>query len=77
MPSLDLVHRPDVILAVSAEYLPSGVVFTVSQRITAQKSTVYRQVSVACIERPSPDSVTPNLVGLADAQTALFTQLIP
>jgi hypothetical protein len=50
MPSLDLVHRPDVILAVSAEYLPSGAVFTVSQRITAQKSTVYRQVSVACIK---------------------------
>jgi hypothetical protein len=52
MPSLDRVHHPDVILAVSAEYLLSDVVFTVSQRITAQKSTAYRQVSVACIGRP-------------------------
>jgi hypothetical protein len=47
MRSLDLVHRPDVIPAGSAEYLPSGAVFTASQRITAQESTAYRYVSAA------------------------------
>ena len=51
MPGLDLVHLPDVIPAGSAEYLPSGVVFTASQCITAQKSTVHRQVSTVCIRR--------------------------
>ncbi len=72
-PSIHQAHHPDVIPAGSAEYLPSGAVFTASQRITAQGSTAYRYASAARMG-DKPNYVTPNFVGLADAQTALFTQ---
>jgi len=77
MRNLHLVHRPDVIPAASAEYLPPSVVFTVSRRITARKSTAHRQVSAVLPKEYAPDAVTPHFEGLADAQTALFTQLVP
>ena len=40
-------HHRGVIPAESAEYLPSGAVFTANQRIIAQESTAYRYVSAA------------------------------
>jgi hypothetical protein len=70
-------HHPDVIPAGSAEYLPLGAVFTASQRIIAQKSTVYRHVSAPTTIRETRHLIRDTeFLGLADAQTALFTQPI-